>query len=140
MITRSVTVAKIKPEYWQMIRDGRKRYEIRNSPVDRTSCAFVFVDAESQGHLGCARIISETRFGGYDASPWTWNMLSQLSTVPVDELKGLFSWMLGVENMESEVDLYVYEVEPIDEATLTDYILHGTNAFEDKASAEAGAA
>lgn len=135
MITRCVTVAKIRREYWQMIQDGRKRYEIRDSPVDRRSHAFVFVDADSQEHLGCARITSETRFGGYDASPWTWGMLSQLSAVPVDELQELFSWMLGVENMESEVDLYVYEVEPIDEATLTAYILHGPDAFETKENA-----
>lgn len=129
MITRSVTVAKIRRDYWQMIQDGRKRYEIRDSQVDSTSCVFVFVDAESHEHLGCARITSETRFGGYDASPWTWSILSQLSAVPVDELRDLFSWMLGVENMESEVDLYVYEVEPIDEATLIAYILHGPTAF-----------
>lgn len=135
MITRSVTVAKIRREYWQMIQDGRKRYEIRDSPVDRRSHAFIFVDADSQEHLGCARITSETRFGGYDASPWTWNMLSQLSTVPVDELQELFSWMLGVENMESEIDLYAYEVEPITEATLTAYILHGPDAFETKENA-----
>ena len=135
MITRSVTVAKIRREYWRMIQDGRKRYEIRDSQVDRRSHAFIFVDADSQEYLGCARITSETRFGGYDASPWTWNMLSQLSTVPVDELKNLLSWMRGVENMESEVDLYVYEVEPIDEATLTDYIIHGPDAFETKEDA-----
>ena len=135
MITRSVTVAKIRREYWQMIQDGRKRYEIRDSPVDRRSHAFVFVDADSQEHLGCARITSETRFGGYDASPWTWSMLSQLSAVPVDELQELFSWMLGVKDMESEVDLYVYEVEPIDAATLTDYIIHGPDAFETKENA-----
>lgn len=135
MITRSVTVAKIRREYWQMIQDGRKRYEIRDSQVDRRSHAFIFVDADSQEHLGCARITSETRFGGYDASPWTWSMLSQLSTIPVDELQELFSWMLGVEDMESEVDLYVYEVEPITEATLTAYIFHGPNAFETKEDA-----
>lgn len=135
MITRSVTVAKIRREYWQMIQDGRKRYEIRDSPVERRSHAFIFVDADSQEYLGCARITSETRFGGYDASPWTWNMLSQLSAVPVDELKDLFSWMLGVENMESEVDLYAYEVEPITEATLTDYIIHGPDVFKTKEDA-----
>lgn len=135
MITRCVTVAKIRREYWQMIQDGRKRYEIRDSPVDRRSHAFVFVDADSQEHLGCARITSETRFGGYDASPWTWGMLSQLSAVPVDELQELFSWMLGVKDMESEIDLYVYEVEPITEATLTAYILHGPDAFETKEDA-----
>lgn len=135
MITRSVTVTKIRREYWQMIQDGRKRYEIRDSQVDRRSHAFIFVDADSQEYLGCARITSETRFGGYDASPWTWNMLSQLSTIPVIELQELFSWMLGVPDAESEVDLYVYEVEPIDEATLTDYIIHGPDAFETKEDA-----
>ncbi|RYQ42420.1 hypothetical protein PG2000B_1113 [Bifidobacterium pseudolongum subsp. globosum] len=135
MITRCVTVAKIRREYWQMIQDGRKRYEIRDSPVDRRSHAFVFVDADSQEHLGCARITSETRFGGYDASPWTWGMLSQLSAVPVDELQELFSWMLGVKDMESEVDLYVYEVEPITEATLTAYIFHGPDVFKTKEDA-----
>lgn len=135
MITRSVTVAKIRRDYWQMIQDGRKRYEIRDSQVDRRSHAFIFVDADSQEYLGCARIISETRFGGYGASPWTWGMLSQLSAVPVIELQGLFSWMLGVKDMESEVDLYVYEVEPITEATLTAYIFHGPDVFKTKEDA-----
>lgn len=135
MITRSVTVAKIRREYWQMIQDGRKRYEIRDSRVDYWSHAFVFVDADSQEYLGCARITSETRFGGYDASPWTWSMLSQLSAVPVDELQELFSWMLGVKDMESEVDLYAYEVEPITEAALTAYIIHGPDVFETKEDA-----
>lgn len=139
MITRSVTVAKIKREYWQMIRDGRKRYEIRSNAVAYDSQVFVFVDADSQEYLGCARIKGETQFGGYDNSPWTWNMLSQLSTVPVDELQELFSWMLGITDAESEVELSVYEVEPIDEATLTAYIIHGPSAFEDK-NAEAGEA
>ncbi|RYQ24831.1 hypothetical protein PG2048B_1133 [Bifidobacterium pseudolongum subsp. globosum] len=139
MITRSVTVAKIKREYWQMIKDERKRYEIRSNAVAYDSQVFVFVDADSQEYLGCARIKGETLFGGYDNSPWTWNLLSQLSAVPVDELQELFSWMLGITDAESEVELSVYEVEPIDEATLTAYIIHGPNAFEDK-NAEAGEA
>lgn len=135
MITRSVTVAKIRREYWQMIQDGRKRYEIRSNAVACDSYVFVFVDADTREYLGCARITSETRFGGYDASPWTWDMLSQLSSVPVDELQELFSWMLDIEDAESEVELSVYEVEPITEATLTDYILHGPDAFETKEDA-----
>lgn len=139
MITRSVTVAKIKREYWQMIRDGRKQYEIRSDDVGRGSNAFVFVDADTREYLGCARIKSKTQFGGYDASPWTWSMLSKLCSVPVDELQELFSWVRTIEDAESEVDLYAYEVEPIDEAKLTAYIIHGPNAFEDK-SAEAGEA
>lgn len=139
MITRSVTVAKIKREYWQMIQDGRKRYEIRSSLVESGSNVFVFVDADTREYLGCAHIKSETQFGGYDASPWTWSMLSQLCSVPVDELKELFSWMLGVKDAESEVDLYVYEVEPIDEATLTAYILHGPSALTDKSTEKEGA-
>lgn len=136
MITRSVTVAKIRREYWQMIQDGRKRYEICSNAVACDSYVFVFVDADSQEYLGCARINGETQFGGYDNSPWTWNMLSQLSAVPVDELQELFSWMLGITNAESEVELSVYEVEPIDEATLIAYIIHGPNALTDKSMEE----
>lgn len=126
MITRSVTVAKIKPEYWRMIRDGRKQYEIRTNSVARNSNAFVFVDADTQEYLGCARITSETQFGGYEGSPWTWTMLSLLSAVPVDELKELFSWVLKVEHAESEVDMHVYEVEPIKDEQLLDYITTGS--------------
>ncbi len=129
MITRSVTVAKIKPEYWQMIKDGRKQYEIRTEEVHRNSSAFVFVDADTQAYLGCARIKSETQFGGYESSPWSWNMLSLLSAVPDNELKELFSWVLKVENAESEVDMHVYEIEPIDKDTLIEYIIHGTDIF-----------
>lgn len=56
-------------------------------------------------------------------------MLSLLSAVPVNELKELFSWVLKVENAESEVDMHVYEIEPIDKDTLTEYIIHGTDIF-----------
>lgn len=136
MITRSVTVAKIRPEYWRMIRDGRKQYEIRTDKVDFGSNAFVFVDADTQEYLGCARIKSELQFGGYEGSPWTWTLLSLLSAVPVDELKELFSWVLKVEHYESEVDMHVYEVEPIDEDALTAYIIHGPNAFKTEATKE----
>lgn len=136
MITRSVTVAKIKPEYWQMIKDGRKQYEIRDSEVGYESNVFVFVDADSQTYLGCARIKSETRFGGYEASPWSWNMLSLLGAVPVDELKDLFSWLVDDDNTQHGCEMYAYEVEPIDEATLTAYIIHGTSAFTTKTTDE----
>lgn len=57
MITRSVTVAKIRREYWQQIADGQKRFELRSQQVDYESQAFVFMDAVTGEHLGNARII-----------------------------------------------------------------------------------
>lgn len=68
MITRSVTVAKIRREYWEQIADGRKQFELRDEEVEATSQAFVFVDASTGEHLGNARIISCTTFGGYENS------------------------------------------------------------------------
>ena len=52
MITRSVTVAKIRREYWERIADGRKQFELRDEKVEDTSQAFVFVDASTDEHLG----------------------------------------------------------------------------------------
>ena len=51
MITRSVTVAKIRREYWEQIADGRKQFELRDEKVAATSRAFVFVDASTGEHL-----------------------------------------------------------------------------------------
>lgn len=132
MLTRCVTVARIKPEYWRMIQDGRKHYEIRDEAVDFRSLAFVFVDADSETYLGCARIKSATRFGGDDATPWDWSMLSLLSSVPVDELKELFSWVLRVTDAQSECEMYAYEVEPIGDDQLFAFIANGTFADQYK--------
>lgn len=114
MITRSVTVAKIRREYWEQIADGRKRFELRDEEVAATSRAFVFMDASTGEHLGNARIISCTTFGGYESSTWSWHMLSKLVDVPVAELKKLFPVAA------SECEMYLYEITPISD----DELLH----------------
>lgn len=119
MITRSVTVAKIRREYWEQIADGRKQFELRDEKVAATSRAFVFVDASTGEHLGNARIISCTTFGGYDDSPWSWLMFSKLVDVPAAELKELFP--VAAKNIAEEYEMYLYEITPISD----DELLHG---------------
>lgn len=113
MITRSVTVAKIRREYWEQIADGRKRFELRDDKVEATSQAFVFVDASTGEHLGNARIISRTTFGGYEDSPWSWLMFSKLVDVPAAELKKLFPVAAKFEAASWEYEMYLYEITPI---------------------------
>lgn len=112
MITRSVTVAKIRREYWEQIANGRKQFEVRDEEVAATSRAFVFMDASTGEHLGNARIISCTTFGGYESSPWSWHMLSKLTDMPVAELKKLFPVAA------SEYEMYLYEITPISDDEL----------------------
>lgn len=121
MITRSVTVAKIRREYWQQIADGRKRFELRDEEVEYDSNAFVFVDASTGEHLGNARILRHTAFGGYENSHWDWSLLAKLVEVPVAELKQLFPVAVELGNKAYfEYDMHVYEIEPISD----DEILH----------------
>lgn len=114
MITRSVTVAKIRREYWQQIADGRKRFELRSQAVEDESETFVFVDADNGEHLGNARILACTTFGGFDNSPWNWSLLSKLVGISVPELKKLFpvAVKLGATAYD-EYEMYLYEIEPI---------------------------
>lgn len=121
MITRSVTVAKIRREYWEQIADGRKQFELRDEEVAATSRAFVFVDASTGERLGNARIISCTTFGGYENSTWSWRMLSKLVDVPVAELKKLFPVAAGFAAAPSEYEMHLYEITPIGD----DELLHG---------------
>ncbi len=123
MKTRSVTIAKLRRDYWGRIQRGEKRFEIRDEPVAASSVAFVFKDADTGDYLGCARIKHRTDFGGYDASPWNWPMLSALSTVPIPELKALFPLGTQIKDAESEYALYVYEIEPIDSETLLSLLI-----------------
>lgn len=121
MITRSVTVAKIRREYWEQIADGRKQFELRDEEVEATSQAFVFVDASTGEHLGNARIISCTNFGGYENSTWSWRMLSKLVDIPAAELKKLFPVAAGFAAAPSEYEMHLYEITPIGD----DELLHG---------------
>lgn len=67
-------------------------------------------------HLGNARIISCTNFGGYDDSPWSWLMFSKLVDVPAAELKELFP--VAAKNIAEEYEMYLYEITPISDDEL----------------------
>lgn len=118
MITRSVTVAKIRREYWEQIADGRKQFELRDEEVEATSRVFVFMDSSTGEHLGNARIISCTTFGGYENSTWSWHMLSKLTDMPVAELKKLFPVAAEYEATPWEYEMYLYEITPISDDEL----------------------
>lgn len=123
MKTRSITIAKLRRDYWDRIQLEEKRFEIRDEPAAASSVAFVFKDADTGDYLGCARIKHRTDFGGYEASPWTWPMLSVLSTVPIPELKELFPMGTQIRDAEHEYALYMYEIEPIDSETLLSLLI-----------------
>ena len=120
MITCSVTVAKIRREYWEQIADGKNVFELRDEEVAATSQAFVFMDASTGEHLGNARIISCTTFGGYENSTWSWHRLSKLTDMPVAELKKLFPVAAKIAAAPSEYEMYLYEITPISD----DELLH----------------
>lgn len=130
MITRSVTVAKIRREYWEQIADGKNVFELRDEEVAATSQAFVFMDASTGEHLGNARIISCTTFGGYESSTWSWHMLSKLVGMPVAELKKLFPVAAKLAAAPSEYEMYLYEITPISD----DELLHSLFANPAKPS------
>lgn len=118
MITRSVTVAKIRREYWKRIADGRKQFELRDEEPQGEPLAFVFVDASTGEHLGNARIIELTTFGGWENSTWNWSMLSKLADVPATELKELFPAAAKNEATSWKYEMYLYEIAPISDSEL----------------------
>lgn len=116
MKTRSVTIAKLRREYWERIRRGEKRFEIRDEPVASTSTMFVFKDAATGEHLGNARILTEHRFGGEcDNTGWTWELLAKLADTTIWELQELFPVAMQVGD---EYTFHVYEIEPVSDDDL----------------------
>ena len=85
---RNVTRLTVGREEWRKIESGETSFIEDESPYE--TVAFVF----STGiHLGNAIIISETPFGDYEASPWTWTMFAKLT---VQELKERFPAEAGM--------------------------------------------
>ena len=121
MRTRSVTIAKLRRDYWERIRRGEKRFEIRDEPVDDTSDMFVFKDAETGTHLGNARILDEHQFGGGPGNAgWTWELLARLAGTTVGELQELFPAAMQAGDMFT---FHVYEIEPVSDDDLFAYLI-----------------
>lgn len=68
--------------------EDRIRGILRETQSPYETVAFVFVDAFAGVHVGNAVILSETPFGDYEASPWTWNMFAKLTDMTRNSKNG----------------------------------------------------
>ena len=114
---RNVTRLKASRKEWQKIESGENRFIIRGDEAPYNTVAFVFTDAFTGTHLGNAVIISETPFGGFGASPWTWSMFSKLTGMTVQELKERFSVEASMEN-PYVCAMHLYEIKPVSDKEL----------------------
>lgn len=114
---RNVTRLKISSEEWRKIESGETIFILRETQSPYKTVAFMFSDASTGTHLGNAVILSETPFGDYESSPWTWTMFSKLTGMTVQELKEQFPAEAGMEN-PSACAMYLYEIKPISDREL----------------------
>lgn len=114
---RNVTRLKVDREEWRKIESSETIFILREHQSPYGTVAFVLTDAFTGTHLGNAIIISETLFGDYDGSPWTWSMFAKLTGMTVQELKEQFPAEADMEN-PSACAMYLYEIKPISDKEL----------------------
>lgn len=114
---RNVTRLKVGREEWRKIESGATSFILRETQSPYETVAFVFSDTTTGVHIGNAIILSETPFGDYEASPWTWSMFAKLTDMTVQELKERFSVEATMKN-PSACAMYLYEVKPINDKEL----------------------
>lgn len=114
---RNVTRMKVSREEWQKIESGETSLVLRGTQSPYETVAFVFSDTTTGVHLGNAIILSETQFGDYEASPWTWSMFAKLTGLTVQELKERFPAEANMGN-PSVCAMYLYEIKPINDNEL----------------------
>ena len=114
---RNVTRLKVGREEWRKIESGETSFILRETQSPYETVAFVFTDAFAGVHVGNAIILSETTFGDYEASPWTWSMFAKLTDTTVQELKERFPAEANMEN-PSACAMYLYEIKPISDKEL----------------------
>lgn len=114
---RNVTRLTVGREEWRKIESGETSFILRETQSPYETVAFVFSDATTGVHLGNAIIISETPFGDYEASPWTWSMFAKLTDMTVQELKERFPAEAKSKN-PSQLEMYLYEVKPVSDKEL----------------------
>jgi hypothetical protein len=114
---RNVTRLTVGREEWRKIESGETSFILRETQSPYETVAFVFSDATTGTHVGNAIIISETPFGDYEASPWTWTMFAKLTNMTVQELKEQFPAEAGMKN-PSACEMYLYEIKPISDKEL----------------------
>lgn len=114
---RNVTRLKVGREEWRKIESGETSFILRETQSPYETVAFVLTDALTGVHVGNAIILSETPFGDYEASPWTWSMFAKLTDMTEQELKERFPAEANMEN-PSACAMYLYEIKPISDKEL----------------------
>lgn len=114
---RNVTRLTVGREEWRKIESEESSFILRETQSPYETVAFVLTDASTGTHLGNAIILSETPFGDYEASPWTWSMFAKLTGMTVQELKERFPAEANMEN-PSACAMYLYEIKPISDKEL----------------------
>lgn len=114
---RNVTRLTVGREEWRKIESGETSFILRETQSPYETVAFVFSDAPTGVHVGNAIVISETQFGDYEGSYWTWSMFSKLTDMTVQELKERFPAEAKMEN-PSACAMYLYEIKPISDKEL----------------------
>ena len=114
---RNVTRLTVGREEWRKIESGETSFILRETQSPYETVAFVFSDTTTGVHIGNAIILSETTFGDYEASPWTWSMFAKLTGMTVQELKERFPAEANMEN-PSVCAMYLYEIRPINDKEL----------------------
>lgn len=114
---RTVTRLKVGREEWRKIESGETSFTLCEDEALYETVAFIFTDAFTGVHLGNAIILSATTFGGFDGSPWTWNMFAKLTGMTVQELKERFPAEANSKD-PYEHEMHLYEIKPISDKEL----------------------
>lgn len=114
---RNVTRLTVGRDEWRKIESGETSFILRETQSPYETVAFVFSDTATGVHIGNAIILSETPFGDYEASPWTWSMFAKLTGMTVQGLKERFPAEAKMEN-PSVCAMYLYEIKPMNDKEL----------------------
>ena len=114
---RSVTRMKVGREEWLKIESGETSFILSEDEPSYEQVAIVFVDALTGTHLGNAIIISESTFGGWDSTPWTWSMFAKLTDMTEQELRKRFP-VQAESKTPSQFEMYLYEIKPVGDGEL----------------------
>lgn len=114
---RNVTRLKVSREEWRKIESGETVFILSEDEPSYEQVAIVFVDALTGTHLGNAIILSESTFGGWESTPWTWSMFAKLTGMTVQELKERFPAEAKMKN-PSACEMYLFEIKPVGDGEL----------------------
>ena len=114
---RNVTRLKVGREEWRKIESGETGFLLSDDKSPSETVAFVFVDSFTGTHLGNAIIISESTFGGWESTPWTWSMFTKLTGTTEQELRKRFP-VEAESKTPSQFEMYLYEIKPVGDKEL----------------------